>query len=100
MIRNFPSSAILFAVVLVPNVNYLAYKNALKQAWKDGRMSAAESSILDTLRKSLNISAEEHMEIESNVREELAGKPIENGELEFTPDIQKSIEKNEQPDEP
>jgi tetratricopeptide (TPR) repeat protein len=59
-------------------VNYLAYKNALKQAWKDGRMSADESAILDTLRKSLNISAEEHMHIEREVRSELAGTIPEN----------------------
>ena len=59
--------------MLLPSVNYLAYKNALKQAWKDGKMSADESAMLDTLRKSLNISAEDHMNIEKEVRNELAG---------------------------
>ena len=84
----------------MPNVNYLAYKNALKQAWKDGRMSATESGILDTLRKSLNISAEDHMEIESHVRDELAGKPIENGELEFNQVSQVSNDNPGQLNEP
>ncbi len=99
----------------MPNVNYLAYKNALKQAWKDGRMSANESAILDTLRKSLNISAEDHMEIERNVRAELDGKPIENGELEFNsvsnnlteepepssvPEQPEQLEQPEQPEQP
>jgi hypothetical protein len=60
-------------VIRLASVNYLAYKNALKQAWKDGKMSADESAMLDTLRKSLNISAEEHMHIEHEVRNELAG---------------------------
>ena len=59
--------------MLLASVNYLAYKNALKQAWKDGKMSADESAMLDTLRKSLNISAEEHIHIEREVRNELAG---------------------------
>ncbi len=36
-------------------------------------MSADESAMLDTLRKSLNISAEEHLEIEKDVRIELSG---------------------------
>ncbi|WP_455392444.1 tetratricopeptide repeat protein [[Eubacterium] cellulosolvens] len=53
------------------SVNYLAYKNALKQAWKDGKMSADESAMLDTLRKSLNISPDEHVQIEEAVRSEL-----------------------------
>jgi tetratricopeptide (TPR) repeat protein len=55
------------------SVNYLAYKNALKQAWKDGKMSADESAMLDTLRKSLNISPEDHVQIENDVRIELNG---------------------------
>lgn len=50
----------------------------MKQAWKDGRMSADESAMLDTLRKSLNISAEDHMKIESDVRNELNGIIPEN----------------------
>ena len=62
---------ILFSVVLLPNVNIIAYKNALKQAWRDGKMSADESAMLDTLRKSLNISADDHIEIERDVRNEL-----------------------------
>jgi hypothetical protein len=64
----------------LPSVNYLAYKNALKQAWKDGRMSADESAMLDTLRKSLNISAEDHVNIEKEVRGELAGMMPENSD--------------------
>lgn len=44
----------------------------MKQAWKDGKMSADESAMLDTLRKSLNISPEEHIKIEQDVRVELA----------------------------
>jgi hypothetical protein len=63
-------------------VNYLAYKNALKQAWKDGKMSADESAMLDTLRKSLNISAEEHINIEKEVRGELAEILNENPDSE------------------
>ncbi len=59
-------------MIALVSVNYLAYKNALKQAWKDGKMSADESAMLDTLRKSLNISAEEHLKIEKDVRSELA----------------------------
>jgi hypothetical protein len=71
----------------LPSVNYLAYKNALKQAWKDGKMSADESAMLDTLRKSLNISAEDHMNIEKEVRSELAAdsngaNPILNGAMD------------------
>lgn len=65
-------------MILLPSVNYLAYKNALKQAWKDGKMSADESAMLDTLRKSLNISAEEHITIEKDVRTELADVEINN----------------------
>ncbi len=69
---------IFMPVVRLASVNYLAYKNALKQAWKDGKMSADESAMLDTLRKSLNISAEDHMHIEREVRNELAGIIPEN----------------------
>ena len=54
--------------------NYLAYKNAMKQAWKDGRVSAEEATLLETLRTSLNISAEEHMQVEKELREESQGK--------------------------
>lgn len=68
-------------MIALVSVNYLAYKNALKQAWKDGKMSADESAMLDTLRKSLNISPEEHLKIEHDVRGELAGLPPEANEL-------------------
>jgi tetratricopeptide (TPR) repeat protein len=68
-------------VILLVSVNYLAYKNALKQAWRDGRMTADESAMLDTLRKSLNISADEHIKIEKDVRSELANEdPAFNGD--------------------
>jgi tetratricopeptide (TPR) repeat protein len=63
---------IAISVIVLVSVNYLAYKNALKQAWKDGKMSADESAMLDTLRKSLNISPEEHLKIEKDVRIELS----------------------------
>ena len=36
-------------------------------------MSADESAMLDTLRRSLNISADDHMQIEHDVRSELSG---------------------------
>lgn len=63
---------------MLVSVNYLAYKNALKQAWKDGKMSADESAMLDTLRKSLNISPDEHVKIEQDVRIELSDMPVES----------------------
>ena len=64
-------------MIVLVSVNYLAYKNALKQAWKDGKMSADESAMLDTLRKSLNISPDEHVKIEQDVRVELSDMPID-----------------------
>jgi tetratricopeptide (TPR) repeat protein len=79
-------------VIVLVSVNYLAYKNALKQAWKDGKMSADESAMLDTLRKSLNISPDEHVKIEQDVRSELANSDNGNSHSQ--------ISENEQPPEP
>ena len=76
----------------LPNVNYLAYKNALRQAWKDGIITPDESAMLDTLRKSLNISAEEHITLEKEIRIELKdiipnNNQIPNGNNNPGPDV-------------
>ena len=47
------------------------YKKALEQAWKDGKITVSERDILLNLRKSLNISAKEHVLLEKQVIEKL-----------------------------
>jgi hypothetical protein len=48
-----------------------AYAQALKQAWANGSVSQDEENLLQTLRKSLGISEEEHNSLEQEVRLEI-----------------------------
>jgi hypothetical protein len=43
------------------------YQKALEQAWKDDSMSTDERELLSNLRKTLNISYKQHMELEKKV---------------------------------
>ena len=43
------------------------YKAALKQAWLDGTLTSDEDDILERLRKTLNISMDEHHQVELEV---------------------------------
>jgi hypothetical protein len=47
--------------------NLLIYKKALEQAWKDGKMTMDEKQIINSLRKSLNISEYNHLKIEEEI---------------------------------
>lgn len=58
------------------NVNFLAYRNAVKQAWKDGKVTPSELTTLETVRNSLNITPEEHNQIEEEVKTELEAQGI------------------------
>ncbi len=58
------------------NVNFLAYRNAVRQAWKDGKITSGELETLETVRKSLNITLEEHNNIEEEVKTELESQGI------------------------
>jgi hypothetical protein len=55
------------------SANYEAYKSVMRQAYADGQITPEETAVLDTLRQSLNISSEEHDQIENEVKEEIAG---------------------------
>jgi hypothetical protein len=48
-----------------------AYAQALKQAWANGSVSQDEENLLQSLRKSLGISEEEHNSLEQEVRLEI-----------------------------
>ncbi|UCH87901.1 MAG: hypothetical protein JSV49_06425 [Thermoplasmata archaeon] len=50
---------------------YEAYENAVRQVWMDGAVSLDEADMIEALRKSLNITLEEHAEIEAKIRHEL-----------------------------
>jgi len=43
------------------------YRQALIQAWRDGKMTNDERELLVTLRKSLGITEKEHMQIEADI---------------------------------
>jgi hypothetical protein len=43
------------------------YKNALIQAWKDGKMTSDERDLLRNLRSSLNISEKKHVQLEEEI---------------------------------
>jgi hypothetical protein len=58
------------------NVNFLAYRNAVRQVWKDGKITSSELETLETVRKSLNISMQEHDDIEIEVKNELEAQGI------------------------
>jgi tetratricopeptide (TPR) repeat protein len=59
------------------SANYEAYKSVMRQAYRDGQITPEETAVLDTLRQSLNISADEHSQAEAEVKQE-----IENGGLQ------------------
>jgi tetratricopeptide (TPR) repeat protein len=48
--------------------NLRIYREAMERVWADGIQSADEYSLLETLRKSLKITPEEHLAIESKVK--------------------------------
>lgn len=48
-----------------------AYKQALKVAWNDREISSDEAGMIDNLRESFQISMEDHIRIEMEVRSEL-----------------------------
>ncbi len=52
---------------------YIAH---LREVWKDGLVTPEEAEALETLRMSLNISAEEHFKLEAQVPQGSAGKEI------------------------
>ena len=54
-------------MLLSPNV--ISYKSALQTALNDGVITEDESSILETLRNSLNISMKLHDELMESLRE-------------------------------
>jgi hypothetical protein len=87
------------------NVNFLAYRNAVRQAWKDGIITAAELETLETVRKSLNISMEEHNNIEQEVKDELEAqglkfeKPDPHQSSSTQPPIATAVEPPTQNDE-
>ena len=56
---------------VVPIVSLQAYAQALKQAWANGSVSEDEENLLQTLRKSMGISDEEHASLEQEVRLEI-----------------------------
>ncbi len=68
------------------NANLETYRKALEQAWKDGHVTADEYATLESLRKTLGVSAEEHMMLESQIKKktmvESAGEGIKIKELE------------------
>ena len=49
-----------------------AYTDAVRTAWQNGFLSRHSVERLGRLRNDLNISAEQHLTIEQNIREELA----------------------------
>lgn len=51
-----------------------SYIGQLREAWKDGSITPAEAEKLEGLRKTLNISAEEHLKLEAQVRKEMQPK--------------------------
>jgi len=55
----------------VPVASLQAYAQALKQAWANGSISQDEENLLQTLRKSMGISDEEHESLEQEVRLEI-----------------------------
>lgn len=48
------------------------YRQALAQAWKDGKMTRDELDLLHSLRVSLNISEKNHVKIEKEILEKVA----------------------------
>jgi hypothetical protein len=48
-----------------------AYTTAVRKAWADGTLTPEEGDHLQALRKDLNISADDHLSIETKIRKEL-----------------------------
>jgi KaiC/GvpD/RAD55 family RecA-like ATPase/ribosomal protein S13 len=63
--------------------NLAIYETAMETAWSDGLISEDERSMLESLRQKLNISGDQHFEIENNIRKKMAmtahtpGAPVE-----------------------
>ena len=51
-----------------------SYMAHLREVWRDGLVTPEEAETLEALRKSLNISAEEHFKLEGQVRKEMQAK--------------------------
>jgi hypothetical protein len=47
-----------------------SYLAALREVWKDGVVTPEEAEYLELLRKRLNVPAEEHLKLESQIRRE------------------------------
>jgi len=47
------------------------YLNAIVDCWKNGSLTPQDSDRLDALREKFKISAEEHMRLEKQVRQEI-----------------------------
>jgi uncharacterized protein YutE (UPF0331/DUF86 family) len=51
-----------------------SYLAALREVWKDGVVTPEEAEHLEHLRKLLNVPAEEHLKLESQIRRESQAK--------------------------
>lgn len=51
-----------------------SYVGHLREVWKDGFVTPEDAERLEALRKSLNISAEEHLRLEAQIRKEMQEK--------------------------
>jgi len=67
------------------NANLETYRKALEQAWKDGHVTADERAMLESLRKSVGITLEEHMKIEEEVLRKKRGKKVNNHRNIYNP---------------
>lgn len=64
---------------------YLAYEKAVRQVWQDGQVSLDEADMIEALRKSLNITLEEHADIERKIRKEYEKARAEGTTLSMEP---------------
>ncbi len=53
------------------------YRRALKTAWRDGRVTATERFLIEELRKHLNVSDEQHKQLETEILKQLAQDRME-----------------------
>jgi tetratricopeptide (TPR) repeat protein len=53
----------------------VTYRKVIEQAWSDGILTTDEQAIINRLREKLNITDEEHTEIETDVKSHLATPP-------------------------
>jgi hypothetical protein len=51
-----------------------SYLGALREVWKDGLATPEEADYLEQLRRTLNVSAEEHLRLEAQIRKESSAK--------------------------